>query len=32
MDFGQDAIVNVITVVINAIFVVINFFKKGGKK
>lgn len=32
MDFGQDAIVNVITVVVNAIFVVINFFKhKGGK-
>ena len=32
MDFGQDAIVNVITVIVNAIFVVINFFKhKGGK-
>lgn len=32
MEFGQDQIINVITVVINAIFVVINFFKKKGGK
>lgn len=32
MDIEQDAIVNIITVVVNAIFVIINFFKhKEGK-
>lgn len=31
MDFGQEAIINLVTVVINAIFVVINFIKKVKK-
>lgn len=31
MDVGQDVIVNVVTVVINAIFCVINFIKKIKK-
>lgn len=31
MDIGQDAIINVITVVVNAVIVVINFIKRVKK-